>query len=236
MVEQTYENAIKVSKGTINSHREWDNEDESLIEKDRALRDYQSHIEACKKNVKKLKGKLEVFSNMEKMTQVENELKDAQRKRKDLEDEVKMLSKYQTKALKSKAEDNDYEEQMDKLTGELTAHKDIYRQQAINNKKKEIVQKEHHKKLVDAREKNSKLKRILIAVKNNKDPFADMSSPENSIASRKKEVESYEQAIKSEDKRHKQNLKKLEEQRGDYEQEILDLEQVTSSVLFYSIS
>jgi chromosome segregation ATPase len=226
MVDQTYDNAIKATKGNINSHRDWDTQDETLKEKDKQLREFQAQIEGCKKNVKKLKGRLNALTNMEKMTQVDNELKDAQRIRKELEDEVRMLHKYQTKALKSKAENNDYEEQMQKLSTELSSLRDNYRQMAIDNKEKEIAQKEQHKKLVDAREKNSKLKRILIAIKNNKDPFTEINNVEEMAASKRKEIESYDQTMKSEDKRHKLKLKKLEEQKTELENEIQELEQV----------
>ena len=48
VVEQTVEKAYKAAKGNINTHREWDTQDEGLKEKDRQLREYQAQIEGCK--------------------------------------------------------------------------------------------------------------------------------------------------------------------------------------------
>ena len=114
IVEQTVKKAYTTGK------EKDDGEDESIKEKDREIREYQAQIEGCKKTIKKLKNRLNALTNMEKMTQVSNELRDSQRKRKELEDEVKMLQRYQAKALKSKAQDTGFEDQMNRLSTELT--------------------------------------------------------------------------------------------------------------------
>lgn len=227
MVENTVEKAYKAAKGNINTHREWDTGDETLKQKDKQLREYQAQIEACKKTVRGLRNKLNALTNTEKMVNVNNELKDAERRRKALEDEVKILkknNKYQEKALGKLADDTDYESKMHTLSEELNNLKDEYKTMGKEHKAKEMAQMEHHKKLVSTEEENARLKRILIALKNHKDPFEGLNNMEDIIQGGKKEVETYESAVKSEEKRHVAKMKKLEESKEEIKKEIEELE------------
>lgn len=227
VVEATVEKAYKAAKGSINTHRDWDTQDETLKDKDRQLREYQAQIEACKKTVRGLKNRLNALTNMDKMVHVNNELKDAERTRKQLEDEVQILQKnnnYQARALGKLADDTDYESKIATLNDELGALKEQYRQMGKEHKAKEMVYLEHHKKLVGVEEENVRLNRILIALKNNKDPFEGLNSAEEQLQGGRKEVDAYEQAAKAEEKRHKLKMKKLEEARDAVHTEIAELE------------
>ena len=225
-LEVVVEQTVESNKGQINTHREWDTQDDTLKEKDKQLKEYQVQIEACKKTVRGLKNRLSALTNMEKMVNVNNELKDAERRRKELEDEVRILkknNKYQEKALGKLADDTDYESKMQALSNELASLKEQYKTMGKEHKAKEMAQLEHHKKLVAAEEENARLKRILIALKNHKDPFEGLNNMEELLQGGRKEVDAYEQAIKSEEKRHKLKLKKMEESKQAIEEEIKEL-------------
>ena len=226
VIQMNYKAIDKAAKGTINTHRDWDTQDEGIKEKSKKLKDYQSQIEVYKKTIKGLKNRLNALTNMEKMVHVTNELKDSERVRKQLEDQVRILqrNKYQTKALSKLTDDTDYESKMKSLNDELNNLKEQYKQMAKDHKEEETAQLEHHKKLVAAEEENARLKRILIALKNNKDPFDGINDMEEVIQNAKKEVQAYEQAEKSEDKRHKFKMKKLAETKQSLNTEIEELQ------------
>ena len=226
LVENTVEKAYQAAKQT-SSQREWEPQTEELAEKDNKIKQYQREIEHYKKTVRGLKNRMNALTNMDKMVTVNNQLKDAERRRKTMEDEVKILkknNKYQERALGRLADDTDYESKMQSLSQELSSLRDEYRQMGKDNKAKEITQMEHHQKMVSAEEENARLKRILIALKNNKDPFDGNNNVDDLVLSGKKEVEGYEQAIKSEDKRHKMKLKKLEDLKEEIKNETKELE------------
>lgn len=227
VVEATVEKSYKAAKGTINTHREWDTQDETLKEKDRQLREYQAQIEVCKKTVKGLKNRLSALTNLDKMVHVNNELKDAERIKNQLEDEVRILQKnndYQAKALGKLADDVDYETKITTLNTELGSLREEYKKLGKEHKAKEMIFMEHHKRMVSVEEENARLKRILIALKNNKDPFEGLDNTEELLRNAKKEVDSYEQAIKAEDKRHQLKTKKLEDMKSTIQQEVSELE------------
>lgn len=227
VVEATVEKSYKAAKGTINTHRDWDTQDETLKEKDRQLREYQAQIEVCKKTVKGLKNRLSALTNLDKMVHVNNELKDAERIKSQLEDEVRILQKnndYQAKALGKLADDVDYETKITTLNTELNTLREEYKKMGKEHKAKEMIFMEHHKRMVSVEEENARLKRILIALKNNKDPFEGLDNTEELLRNAKKEVESYELAIQAEEKRHQLKMKKLEETKSSVTQEIADLD------------
>jgi prefoldin subunit 5 len=93
IVQDTVDKAYTAAKGSINTHRLWDTEDDTLKEKEQEIREYQGQIEICKKKIKGLKSRLNALTHMEKMVNVNNQLKDSERTRKKLEDEVKVLEK-----------------------------------------------------------------------------------------------------------------------------------------------
>jgi chromosome segregation ATPase len=226
MVQNTVEKAYKAAK-TSSSHRDWEPQTEELKQKEQLLKEYQQQIELQKKKVRGLKNRLNALTNMEKMVHVNNELTDAERRRKKLEDEVRILkknNKYQEKALGKLADDTDYETKLQMLSQELSTLRDEYRQMGKDHKAKELAQMDHHQRLVSVEEENSRLKRILIALKNNKDPFEGTNDIEEMMQGGKKEVESYEQSIKSEEKRHKIKMKKMEEAKEAVRKEIEELE------------
>jgi hypothetical protein len=107
-------------------------------------------------------------------------------------------------------DDTDYETKMKNLNEELLNLKEEYREMGKEHKVKEMGQMEQHQKLVTAEEENLRLKRILIAVKNNKSPFEGLDNEAELLESAQKEVNSYESAIKSEERRHKQHLRKFQ--------------------------
>ena len=227
-VEVTLERAYKAAKAPINTHREWDTQDETLKQKDKELRELQVQIEGYKKKLRAIKNRrMATMKNMEKMADISNELKDSERIRKELEDWLKVLqknNKQQEKALTKLTDDTDYESKIRALSDELKSLKEQYRLMEKEHKAEEAVQLEHHKKLVAAEEENVRLKRIMIALKNNIDPFDGINDITEVIEGGKKEVQAYEQANKSEEKRHALKMKKLAESKESLNKEIADLE------------
>ena len=210
LAEKTVSKAYDVVKGTIESHRHWDTQDETLIQKDKELKDCQAQIEGYKKTVNSLKQKLKTLTNLDKMASINNELIDVQKTKLQLEEKIVILQKnanHQDKALDKLTGDIDYNGKLSSLNNDVNSLKEEYKQLDRELKAKESENMEHHKLLVAAETENIRLKRLLISLKNNKNPNNSLNSQDSSVQLVKRDIEKYENTIKSEDKRHLAKIK-----------------------------
>ena len=171
VVEKAVEKAKQATRQVINTHREWGSASEEVKEREKQLKAYQAQINGYKKEISSLKNRIDSLSNTEKMIDLENDLRHSERRRKELEKQKKVLeanNKEQQKELNRLAGDVDYENKIRNLLEELKGQKEKYRKLEKDHRAKEGGVRKHHEEMMKIEEENIRLKRMKIALKNNR--------------------------------------------------------------------
>lgn len=132
VVEQTVDKAYQASKRNFSSHREWDNDqDEDIKARNKKIKQIQATVNADKKKIATLKLKLASISSADRLIKLQNEYKDSERIKTNLEIDVATMERnirHQQKYLNQIAGDTDYESKIDELKKQLQQSKDFYKQ------------------------------------------------------------------------------------------------------------
>ena len=115
-----------------------------------------------------LKNKLKSWANLHKIDALNNELKDAERVKIQLENDIRVLQRkagYQGKAIGKLTGEVDYEGKLSSLAEELEWLKEEHKELEREQKEKEARNLEYHKNLLDVEKENIRLKRLLISLK-----------------------------------------------------------------------
>ena len=162
----------------FNSQRLLHLEVPEILERHKQLKNYQSVVNGQKKQIIQMKTRLEASQNIQRVTEIENQVVDLERtnfEQKRVAEAIYRIAQDQKKELSYVQRDTGFEEQLANLTKELGKWKEKYKVLTTYKNDEEENFKDKFKHMVAMEEERSKIKETINLVKYN--PHALIDNP-----------------------------------------------------------